>query len=228
MIEGKPLFHLPPGVDFAAELVRGLRERLAGQSPEAMARVRLFLNSQRMRRRVTEEFTASGVSFLPRMDVVADLQGDPVLADLPRPAPELRRRLELARLVGALLKAQPELAPLPARFDLAESLLRLLNEMQDEAVTPEAIAGLDVSTHSAHWARTQEFLKIVAPLALDRDDLASRQREAVMRLALSWQVQPPQDMVVIAGSTGSNMVRWWCRGLTPTCRRQFGTKCAMR
>ena len=203
MIEGKPLFHLPPGVDFAAELVRGLRERLAGQSPEAMARVRLFLNSQRMRRRVTEEFTASGVSFLPRMDVVADLQGDPVLADLPRPAPELRRRLELARLVGALLKAQPELAPLAARFDLAESLLRLLNEMQDEAVTPEAIAGLDVSTHSAHWARTQEFLKIVAPLALDRDDMASRQREAVMRLALSWQVQPPQDMVVIAGSTGS-------------------------
>ena len=203
MREGKPLFHLPPGVDFAAELVRGLKERLAGQRPEAMARVRLFLNSQRMRRRVTDAFTTGGASFLPRMDVVSDLQGDPVLADLPRPAPDLRRRLELARLVGALLSAQPELAPLSARFDLAESLARLLTEMQDEAVTPEAIAALDVSTHSAHWARTQEFLKIVAPLALNRDDTPSRQREAVLRLATSWQDQPPQDLVVIAGSTGS-------------------------
>ena len=203
MAEGAHLFYLPPGVDFATELVRGLKERLAGQPPEAMARVRLFLNSQRMRRRVTDVFTASGVSFLPRMAVVSELQGDPILADLPRPAPDLRRRLELARRVGDLLTEQPELAPRSARFALAESLLRLLAEMQDEAVTPEAIARLDVSTHSAHWARTQEFLKTVAPFALGRQDTPSRQREAVLRLTLAWQDQPPQDPVVIAGSTGS-------------------------
>ena len=203
MHEGKPLFYLPPGVDFAAELVRGLQERLAGQEPEAMARVRLFVNSQRMRRRVTEVFTAGVVSFLPRIDVVADLQGDPVLVDLPRPAPDLRRRLDLARLVGALLIARPDLAPVAARFDLAESLMQLLNEMQDEAVAPEAIAALDVSSHSAHWARTQDFLKIVAPLMMNRDDTPARQREAVLRLDRAWQAQPPQDLVVIAGSTGS-------------------------
>ena len=203
MHDGHSLYYLPPGVDFALELVRGLKERLAGESPEAMARVRLFLNSQRMRRRVTEVFTADGVSFLPRMDVVSQLQDDPVLADLPRPVPVLRRRLELARLVGGLLAAQPDLAPASARFDLAESLLRLFTEMQDEGVTPDAVADLDVSGHSAHWARTQEFLKIVAPLALDRNDAPSRQREAVLRLAGSWQDRPPQDLVVIAGSTGS-------------------------
>ena len=203
MHEGKHLFYLPPGVDFATELVRGLKERLAGQSPEAMARVRLFLNSQRMRRRVTDVFTASGTSFLPRMAVVSELQGDPILADLPPPATDLRRRLDLARLVGALLTAQPELAPRSARFDLAESLLRLLTEMQDEAVAPEAIADLDVSSHSAHWARTQAFLRIVAALTLAHDDTPSRQREVVLRLARNWQDVPPQDLVVIAGSTGS-------------------------
>jgi ATP-dependent helicase/nuclease subunit B len=202
MDEGKRLFYLPPGVDFASELVRGLRERMQGKPPEAMARVRLFLNSQRMRRRVTEAFSASGVSFLPRMDVVSDLQDDPILADLGRPEPDLRQRLRLARLVGALLAAQPELAPNAARFDLAESLRRLLAEMQDEGVSVETISGLDVSTHSAHWARTQAFLSIVAPLAT-ADSKASRQREAVLRLATQWAAAPPSELVVIGGSTGS-------------------------
>ena len=90
-----------------------------------------------------------------------------------------------------------------ARFDLAESLVNLLAEMQDEAVLPKAIADLDVSGHSAHWARTQAFLKIIAPIALDRDDAQSRQREAVLRMTQAWQDRPPQDPVVIAGSTGS-------------------------
>ena len=203
MNEGQNLFYLPPGVDFAQELVCGLKERLSGHSPEAMARVRLFLNSQRMRRRVIDVFTAGGASFLPRMDVVSELQGDPILADLPHPDPDLRRRLQLTRLVGSLLTAQPDLAPMSARFDLAESLMRLLTEMQDEAVSPAAVAELDVSNHSVHWARTQEFLKIVAPLALARGDMPSRQREAVSRLARAWKCEPPGDLVVIAGSTGS-------------------------
>ena len=203
MGEATNLFYLPPGVDFATDLVRGLKERFYGQSPEAMARVRLFLNSQRMRRRVTGVFNADGASFLPRMDVVSQLQSDAILADLNRPIPDLRRRLQLARLVGGLLTAQTDLAPESSRHDLADSLARLLSEMQDEAVTPEVVAALDVSGHSAHWARTQAFLKIVAPLALDRDDAASRQREAVLRLEQAWLKRPPQDPVIIAGSTGS-------------------------
>ena len=203
MHRGANLFYLPLGVDFAAELVRGLKARMAGQAPESMARVRLFVNSRRMQLRVRDEFATSGAWFLPQIAVVADLQADPVLANLPRPVPDLRRRLELARLVGALLDAQPELAPATARFALAESLLRLMGEMQDEAVTPAAIAGLDVSGHSAHWARTQTFLNIVAPMMLGQDDRPARQREAVRRLALSWRENPPQDLVVVAGSTGS-------------------------
>ena len=203
MIDGHPLFQLPPGVDFAAELVRGLKERLAGQAPDQMARVTLFLNSRRMQDRVRSEFIAQGPGFLPRMLVVSDLDADPILADLPPPTSDLRRRLDLARLVGALLEGAPDLAPHTARFDLAESLRLLLAEMQDEDVTPETIAALDVSGHSAHWARTQEFLRIVAPLARNREDRASRQREAVLRLERLWRDHPPEGPVVIAGSTGS-------------------------
>jgi double-strand break repair protein AddB len=197
------LYHLPPGADFATDLVLGLQDRLAGRPPEAMAKVTLFLNSQRMRRRVTQVMTARGATFLPAMRVVSDLGDDPALSDLPPQVPDLRRRLELAALVKGLLRVQPELAPMAARFDLAESLGDLLAEMQDEAVTATALADLDVSGHSAHWARTQAFLRIIAPYCLDTDDAPSRQRIAVQRLIGHWQEQPPQHPVIIAGSTGS-------------------------
>ena len=197
------LFYLPPGVDFATELVLGLQDRMAGTPPEAMAQVTLFVNSQRMRRRVTEVMTAQGAGFLPKITVVSDLVDDPFLLYLPPQTPDLRRRLELAKLVKGLLLALPELAPMTARFDLADSLADLLTEMQDEAVTAEAIAALDVSGHSAHWARTQAFLQIIAPYCLGQDDAQSRQRLAVQRLVELWARVPPTSPVILAGSTGS-------------------------
>jgi ATP-dependent helicase/nuclease subunit B len=195
------VFALPPGVDFAAELVRGLAERLPGP-PETMARVSLFLNSQRMRRRVTERFVKGGASFLPRMFILSDLAQHPILADLPPAASALRRRLDLARLIEGLMTAQPELAPRAALFDLAASLGLLLDEMQDEGVAVSAVAGLDVSGHSAHWARAQAFLQIVGPMMLLQDGPA-RPRLAAERLATLWAAQPPQGPVIVAGSTGS-------------------------
>ncbi len=60
------VFGLPPGVDVPAELVAGLLSRHAGQPPEAMADVTLFLNTTRMRRRVQAEFHRRGALFLPR------------------------------------------------------------------------------------------------------------------------------------------------------------------
>lgn len=196
------VFALPPGVDFARQLVLGLIERLAGQEPEAMARVTLYLNSRRMARRVTEAFVTRGASFLPRIHVLSELAQHPILADLPTVTTGLRRQLDLARLIDGLLHAQPDLAPRAALFDLARSLGLLLDEMQDEGVSVETISALDVSGHSEHWARTQAFLRIVAPLMAASDGPA-RHRIASERLAALWRANPPQGPVIIAGSTGS-------------------------
>ncbi len=196
------VFSLPPGVDFATELVRGLKVRLEGQPTEAMAKVTLYLNSQRMRRRVTEVFVQGQASFLPRMFVLSDLASHPILADLAPPNSPLRRQLDLARLIDGLLQAQPDLAPRVALFDLAQSLGLLLDEMQDEGVSAESVSDLDVSGHSAHWARTQAFLRIVAPI-MEVQDGPARHRIASQRLAEVWRRDPPQGPVIIAGSTGS-------------------------
>lgn len=198
-----PLFALPPGVDFPAELVAGLRARMAGQPPEAMAAVQLYVNTARMRRRITDLFVAEGAGFLPRIRLVTEL--DRLIPGLPAAVPPLRRRLELTRLIAGLLDAQPDLAPRSALYDLADSLATLMDEMQGEGVPPSAIAGLDVSDHSAHWQRTQAFMAIVAPffVGTDAPDAESRQRMAVERIAALWAAAPPQGPVIVAGSTAS-------------------------
>ncbi|MBD3766135.1 MAG: double-strand break repair protein AddB, partial [Rhodobacterales bacterium] len=92
---------------------------------------------------------------------MTDLAFDPVLADLPPPVPPLRRRLDLARLVAALLDRAPDLAPRSSIFDLADSLAGLMDEMQGEGVPPRALHDLDVGDLSAHWARARQFLLLV-------------------------------------------------------------------
>jgi double-strand break repair protein AddB len=197
------LFALPPGVDFPAELVNGLLTRMASQPPEAMARATLILNTQRMRRRVTECFIAQGARFLPRLLLVTDAAS---LGPTPLAAPvsPLRRRLELSVLLDRLLQTGTTHFPRAALYDLADSLATLMDEMQGEGVPPARIAALDVANHSAHWARTQAFLGIVADaMEGDAPDSEARLRQAVIALAEGWVAAPPAHPVIVAGSTGS-------------------------
>ncbi|MBI1217082.1 MAG: double-strand break repair protein AddB [Rhodobacteraceae bacterium] len=198
------VFGLAPGVDFPRAVVAGLKSRLAGQPPETMARVEVYANSARMRRRLREVFAESGALLLPRLRLITDFGAD-VAADLPVPVPPLRRRLELTRLVAHLLDREPDLAPRAALYDLADSLAALMDEMQGEGVSPEAFRRLDLSDHSRHWERSLKFLSIVAqffgPGA--EPDAEARQRQVVERLAERWATSPPDHPVIVAGSTGS-------------------------
>ena len=142
------VFCVPLGVDFPAALVRGLRARLDGHPPEALARVHLIVNTRRMARRVRTLFDAGPPGLLPRISLVTDLGDSWNLADIPDPVPSLRRRLELMHLVSALLERQPELAPRTALYDLADSLAALIDEMHGEGVLPDRIDALDISDQS--------------------------------------------------------------------------------
>lgn len=202
---GPRLFGLPPGADFPALVVCGLRARLAGSPPEVWAATRVFLNTARMRDRIAAMLARDGIHLLPRLELVTDIGRDMMVPGLPPAVPPLRRRLELSVLIGRLLDRLPDLAPRGALFDLAESLGTLLDEMQGEGVHPDVIAGLDVSDHSGHWQRTRDFMAIVAPYFAEGapPDAEARQRRAVQALASAWQAAPVQTPVIVAGSTGS-------------------------
>ncbi|MGL4235241.1 double-strand break repair protein AddB [Tabrizicola sp.] len=197
------LFALPPGVDFPSELVAGLLDRMSDKPPEALARVTLIVNTQRMRRRVIECLQAQGPRLLPRLLLVTEVAA---LSNAPLPTPisPLRRRLELSVLLDRLLATGTTQFPRAALYDLADSLAALMEEMQGEGVLPERIAALDVANHSAHWARTQAFLGIVAEaIGGGPSDAEALLRQVVTDLAVDWATKPPGDPVILAGSTGS-------------------------
>lgn len=199
------VYALPPGVDFARELVAGLTARMAAEPPEAMARLQLYLSSGRMQRRVRDAFDQMGATFLPQLHLVSDLSRAPVPGLLPA-VPALRRKLELARLVEGLARRLPAFEAGAGIFSLADSLGALMAEMQSEGVSPEAFERLDIqASHAEHWRNSLEFLRIVARFfeAGSAPDPEGRQRRVAEHLAGLWAVSPTQERIIVAGSTGS-------------------------
>ncbi len=207
------VFALPPGADFARALVAGIDARLeacrapgSGPAPEALARVEIWVNTRRAARALAAVYAAGPARLLPRIRTLADLAADPRLPDpLPPPASALGAKLDLARLVGALLRAEPGLAPASAAFDLAGSLGDLLDEMQGEGIDLAALGRLDAGEHAAHWQRSLRFLMLLRDFAAARPpvDGQARMRAAAEALAASWQSAPPAHPILVAGSTGS-------------------------
>lgn len=201
------VFGLPPGVDFPKALIDGLAQRCDASRPEDLARVDLVVNTRRMARRIREIFDAGPPRLLPRISLLTSLNTPVVHAPLGPSVPPLRRRLELAQLVERLLDREPDLAARESIFALADSLAELLDEMQGEGVSPDAIRALDVSDMSGHWARTKQFLGIVDDYLAAQGGMVldgqARQRLLVQSLTESWKTAPPQTPLILAGSTGS-------------------------
>lgn len=195
------VFGLPTGVDFSTELVAGLEQRLAGQSPEALGRVELIVNTTRMRRRIRSLYTDRGSGFLPRIRLLTELGPASRNATPSR----LSRKLMLSQLVRALLQREKDLAPSAAVFDLADSLLRLLDEVESEGVPLETLQAIDVGQLSAHWSRALKFINIIAPFLSSPENAGpeAQQRTRVLSLIAGWAKRPPLHPLIIAGSTGS-------------------------
>lgn len=203
---GPRCFALPPGCDFSQELLAGLRHRLHGQPPEAMAAIEIYVNTQRTRRRLMDLFLQGPAGFLPRIRAITDLAHDPAIGEtIPAAISPLRRRLELSQAVSALLDAEPDLAPRSAMFDLADSLANLMDEMHGEGVDTDTFGNISVENHSAHWARSLRFLNILAPYfrQSSEPDIETRQRMVVEYLSQKWRQTPPAHPIIVAGSTGS-------------------------
>jgi double-strand break repair protein AddB len=200
------VFALPIGADFSRVFLDGLLHRLREKPPHDIARITIFVNTRRTERRLRELFISSGASLLPRIHLISDITNDPFgLCTLPPPASPLKRKLQLGQLIRQLLKADPELAPVSATYDLAQSLAGLMDEVQGEGVSMKSVLDLDVGDHSAHWERSKKFLSILAAHwdqhALT--DTQDRMRHVVDTYASYWQENPPAGPILVVGSTGS-------------------------
>ena len=199
------VFALPPGCNFAEELVAGLMEKFSSRPPEEMARVELYLNAGRVRKGVVEAFSVRGAFLLPKLQLITNLSKDVRFFRIEPQVSGLRRRLELFRAVSKLLEKDDRFAAQSSAYDLADSLATLMDEMHAEGVSPERIGELDVSQHSAHWAESLKFIDIISQFwrREDAPDNQARQRMVVETLVESWKRSPPSHPIIVAGSTGS-------------------------
>ena len=200
------VFAVPLGADFPRALVAGLRTYILADAPHEMARVTLLVNTRRMARRLRAIFDEGPVGFLPRIVLLTQVNALPGAAVLDPPVSPLRLRLELSQLVRRLLDRTPALAARKDVFALAEELLTLTREMQDEGVSFDDLRGLDVSQLSSYWQQSLNFIQIAETYlnaaGYDQTD-AGRNRHQIELLAKAWKASPPRNPIILAGSTGS-------------------------
>ena len=164
------------------------------------------MNTQRARRALLDLMNKGPSRLLPRVRVVTDLASDPLAPlSLPAPVPDLRRKLELSRMVAALLAAEPGMAAETAAFDLADSLGELLDEMQGEGIDPAVLEGVAPGDHAEHWRRSLVFLTILRDYAVSTGMSGGqgRMRAVAEAWGKAWAAHPPRHPMIVAGSTGS-------------------------
>ena len=200
------VFAVPIGCDYLQTFVNGLLRRFETDPPEALARTEIFVNTRRMARRLHEELISKGAILLPKIRVLSEIASHPDLpVTLPEPIPKLRRQLRLAQLVGGLLATDQSIAPQSAKFDLAQSLAALLDEIQGEGIPLSDLSAIKVDDESGHWQRSLACRNMLAGHwnIGHPTDPQDRQRQAGIAFADMWKNSPPKHPVLAIGSTGS-------------------------
>ena len=215
MVARPNVYTIAPGENFSDCLVTGLLRRY-GDDPLTLCRLTLLLPNRRGIRAVREGFlrqTGGKALLLPRMQAIGDVDEDEWLMDtshggdqltLPPAITELRRQLLLLHLIARNRGIEPALAA-----PLARELADFLDRLQTEEVPLSALENLVPDDLAAHWQETLAFLNI---LGEPWDELLraegcidpGERRNALLRAqANRWRKLPPNDPVVVAGSTGS-------------------------
>jgi len=214
------VYSIDAGMPFARELALGIAK--LADSPERLARGLVLLPSRRAARALQAAFLdgAEGVPMLlPRMLPVGDFGNDddgrlsPFLGDdagndLPPPISKIRRQICLAKLLrhfplGGQYPTQPQ------AMRLADSLGQLLDQLYNADATAEQLRDLLPDQFSAHWQDILTLLGILIerwPDILAQEgliDVVDRRNRLLRRRAKQWRDQPPDQLIVIAGSTGS-------------------------
>ena len=211
---------------FADTLARGLWQE-AGEDPMVLARMSVLVPTRRAVRTLRESFLRLGNGrpmLLPALRPVGDidddeagfsgLDGAAAAGDLPPAIPGLRRQLLLTQLVQRFLERKDsgnaiQAAGIDHAALLAGELASFLDQVHTEQVPYAGLADLAKERYASHWQEVLEFLSIATefwPVLLAEEGAVEapiRHSELVDRLSARWAEHPPEDPVIVAGSTGS-------------------------
>jgi len=222
------VFTIPPGRSFVDALAEGLLARAS--DPLDLARGTVFLPTRRACRALQEAFLravgegAGGgrALLLPRLVPLGDLDAEELLlaadeapapgdlaADLAPPLPGLRRQLLLSRLIRQW-RGPDGIAPREDQaLRLAAELARLLDQVETEGLDLAGLETLVPEDYAEHWQKVLTFLRILieqwpaVQAAEGGIGAAARARMLAELQAAAWRKNPPDEPVIVAGSTGS-------------------------
>ena len=217
---GPRWFSIPAHRPFVEDLASGLIEALTPLGPEALSDAIVLTPTRRGARALAEAFVAVGggrAVLLPQIRALGDLdEGEPpfepgdLALDLPPAISPWRRRFELARLVADHQHLLERSLDAVSALELADALAAFLDSLAiEEAAPPKNLDDWAPAGLAKHWQVSARFLAIALEawpqrlVELDLVDVATRRVALLRALAERWQSQPPSEVLVAAGSTGT-------------------------
>ena len=205
---------------FVEDLAARLHAELSPLGPEALSDAVVLTPTRRAARGLMEAFVKVGggrALLLPRIRALGDLdEGEPpfepgeLALDLPPAISPWRRRFELARLVVENQDRLGRSLDASGALELADALASFLDSVQIEEVGPfKAIETWVEGEMARHWRISADFLKLAIEVwprrlaELGLIDIAARRVALLNALAARWREQPPAEVLVAAGSTGT-------------------------
>jgi ATP-dependent helicase/nuclease subunit B len=220
------VFTIPPAVSFLDVLARTLVEALSDdETPFALSDAIIVLPTRRAARGLAQAFlncSPQAATLLPRIRTLGDLDPDDAglgefgddLDQIPAINP-LARRLILARLIQARgLESDWSHDPVSALL-AADALADLLDSAAMMASGADMFDWSKLSTMvsehelAKHWEQSTTFLSIVTEAwpaylaSVNKVDPGVQQRRNIEAMVEKWRAAPPEQTIVLAGSTGS-------------------------
>lgn len=214
------VYNIPAGTPFAKELAKGVVQ--LASSPTHLARALVMVPSQRAAQALRSAFldvTSGQATLLPRMipigdladdvaDIFPELDGGADTAMLPPAISPLRRQMMLAKLLGGF-KLGGQTPTYPQAMMLAHTLGQLLDQLYNVDANPDQLRDMLPERYSAHWQDIIKLLTILVdnwPAILASENVmdgVDRRNRLIRARVKAWQDNPPENLIVIAGSTGS-------------------------
>ena len=220
------IHYIPAQVSFVDALADGLLS-MAGDDLTTLAGMRVLLPNRRACRALQDAFLersatkvgGAGAILLPNLQPIGDLDeedlqvlGPGILGeaiDIKPAIGPLRRRMMLSRMILARGAIGGETPRLDQAIQLADALGRLLDEVETEGLSLDALDDLVAGELAQHWQVTLEFFDLLRrqwPLVLKQEgaiDPAERRNRILELQGHLWRLSPPAGPVIAAGSTGS-------------------------
>mgnify|MGYP000152094555 FL=1 len=203
------------GTTFAREFVQGLNSRYSYLNSVDFASIQIFIANHRLMKGITDELVGqseSGSLLIPAIYAIGDLSPTHIpryeKLDCSHIKPVIDKYERVLVLYHMISKFYHD-APSEHIFSITRNIISLIDEIHECGVTlGDVCVHSDVST-ALHGQLSAKFLNYIFttwPTILAEmgyEDRGAIHTKLVDALIKSWEIDPPEHPIIVAGSTGS-------------------------